>query len=79
MQYQNRFITPPIKGLERKNVVMALDIFGNEDLLGKRIVLIGGGMVGCETAVHLNQCGHEVTIVERRFCNHQYFLQQMQY
>ena len=57
-------ITPPIKGLERKNVVMALDIFGNEDLLGKRIVLIGGGMVGCETAVHLNQCGHEVTIVE---------------
>lgn len=57
-------IIPPIKGIERKHVVMALDVFGYENQLGKRVIIIGGGMVGCELAIHLNQCGHEITIVE---------------
>ncbi|MDR0366778.1 MAG: NAD(P)/FAD-dependent oxidoreductase, partial [Bifidobacteriaceae bacterium] len=30
----------------------------------KRIVVIGGGLVGSETALHLSENGHAVTIVE---------------
>lgn len=57
-------IIPPIPGIESKNVWKATDSYGNEDKLGERIVVIGGGEVGCETALHLAKSGKEVTIVE---------------
>ncbi|MHB8086376.1 MAG: FAD-dependent oxidoreductase, partial [Dehalococcoidia bacterium] len=31
---------------------------------GKRVVVIGGGMVGCETAGYLAEHGKEVTVIE---------------
>lgn len=34
--------------------------------LGNRIVVIGGGLVGCETAVFLAGLGHSVTVLEMR-------------
>lgn len=46
-------IIPSIPGIDGKNVVQALDIFGKEDKLGKNITIIGGGMSACEIAVHL--------------------------
>lgn len=42
----------------------ACDIYGHEDKLGKNVVVIGGGQVGCETALHLVQQGHDVTVLE---------------
>lgn len=39
---------PPITGVNGKNVKTALEVFGHEDCLGDSIVIIGGGMVGCE-------------------------------
>ena len=43
---------------------MAFDVFGNEDRLGQRIVIIGGGDIGCELSIHLSERGHECTVVE---------------
>ncbi len=57
-------IIPPIKGVDNQNVVPAIEVFGNEDKLGKKVVIVGGGMVGCETALHLTSKGYDVVIVE---------------
>ena len=57
-------ITLPIPGVNMPHVWQALDLFGHEDKLGKRVVIVGGGLVGCETAIHLGNLGHEVTVLE---------------
>ena len=53
---------PPIPGLDK--AVHALTIYDNLSSLGKKIAMVGGGQVGCETAVFLGELGHEVTIIE---------------
>ena len=53
---------PPIKGIERALHVLAVYEAGCP--LGQRVVMVGGGLAGCETALHLAKTGHEVTIVE---------------
>lgn len=55
-------IVPPIPGIE--NATMAFDVFGNEDKLGKKVVIIGGGDIGCELSIHLSGLGHECSVVE---------------
>jgi pyruvate/2-oxoglutarate dehydrogenase complex dihydrolipoamide dehydrogenase (E3) component len=55
---------PPIPGIE--TVLPALKVFGVEDTLGTDLVVIGGGQVGCETALHLARHGKRVTILEMR-------------
>ncbi len=52
----------PIPGVE--NTVKAPEVFGNEDKLGQKIVIIGGGQVGAETGIHLSHKGKNVTILE---------------
>lgn len=42
----------------------AVSAYGHEDELGHKVVIIGGGQVGLETAVHLEKLGHEVTLIE---------------
>ena len=53
---------PPIKGVEK--AIMAFDVFGNEDQLGKNVVIVGGGSIGCELSIHLSGLGHKCTVVE---------------
>ncbi len=55
---------PKILGVDGHNLITARDL-----LLGKRsaeegVLVIGGGLMGCETALHLAQKGHKVTIIE---------------
>ncbi len=57
-------ILPEIRGVEKRSVVTAADILLGNKAAGKSAVVIGGGMVGCETALHLVQNGSEVTIIE---------------
>ncbi len=58
----------PIKlnlpGVERSNVVYAVEIFKGTKSAGNNVVIIGGGLVGCETALYLAKQGKKVTIVE---------------
>lgn len=53
---------PPIKGIE--NAMDAVTVFENMDKIGDSVVMIGGGLVGCEVAIHLAKNGHKVTVVE---------------
>ncbi len=52
----------PLPGIEKATPAAA--VYGNEAALGKTVVVIGGGQVGCETALHLTEVGHDVTILE---------------
>ncbi|MGI5937102.1 MAG: FAD-dependent oxidoreductase [Oscillospiraceae bacterium] len=57
-------LVPPIPGLTDPKVIHALQIYDSTEELGKNIALLGGGLVGCETALYLAGRGHSVTIVE---------------
>jgi len=57
-------LIPDIRGVTRANVVHAVDVLTGRKDVGDRTVIIGGGMVGCETAEFLVQKGKKVTIVE---------------
>ena len=53
---------PPIPGVEK--AMMSFDAFGNEDKIGKKVAIVGGGSIGCELAIHLAGLGHECQVVE---------------
>lgn len=55
---------PPIPGIDRENVMLVTDYYKKQDQVGNRAVILGGGMAGCELAVHLNRKGKHVELVE---------------
>jgi len=55
-------IEASIPGIE--NAMRALDMYFNMDKVGKKVVMVGGGLVGSEAGLHLAKNGHDVTIVE---------------
>jgi 2,4-dienoyl-CoA reductase-like NADH-dependent reductase (Old Yellow Enzyme family)/thioredoxin reductase len=57
-------IIPRIPGADGKNVMYAPEVYGNEDNLAKKVVVIGGGEIGVETGMHLAEKGHDVTLLE---------------
>lgn len=58
------FCRPPIEGVDNKNVKFAVDVYGHEETIGENVVIIGGGSVGVETAIHLENLGRQVTLIE---------------
>jgi 2,4-dienoyl-CoA reductase-like NADH-dependent reductase (Old Yellow Enzyme family)/thioredoxin reductase len=57
-------IVPSIPGINSPKVVQANHLSDAGIAVGKRVVILGGGLVGCESAVHLAQQGKDVTLVE---------------
>ncbi len=57
-------LIPPIPGIDGMNVVLGTDVAGHEDKVGKTVIMLGGGLIGCETAIHLAMKGREVVLVE---------------
>lgn len=55
---------PKIFSLGNAPVYTAADILTGSVKAGENVVVIGGGLVGCETALHLREKGSNVTIVE---------------
>lgn len=55
---------PPIPGLDGKQIITGKDVHGREAEVGQRVVIIGGGLVGAETGIHMLELGKDVTIVE---------------
>lgn len=53
-----------VKGIESAQVVFAEDLLRNHRPLGECIAVIGGGLVGCETALHLDTLGKRVILIE---------------
>jgi NADPH-dependent 2,4-dienoyl-CoA reductase/sulfur reductase-like enzyme len=56
-------IIPDLPGVGDPKVVMAQDVLAGRKV-GQNVVIIGGGMVGCETGHFLAEEGKHVTIVE---------------
>ncbi len=54
---------PNIAGVNLKNVISARKALSSEEV-GNNVLVIGGGLVGCETADYLAGKGKKVTIVE---------------
>lgn len=57
-------IIPPIPGINNSNVITANDLPEKYDQVGHKVIILGGGLVGCETAVHMAQEGRDVTVIE---------------
>ena len=55
---------PPFDAAE--NVLTAIQVFSGIEPQGERILVMGGGVIGCETAVYLAHQGKQVTISTRR-------------
>ena len=55
---------PDIRGVNGDNIATALEILSEQKTAGETVVIIGGGMIGCETAQFLVEKGKKVTILE---------------
>lgn len=56
---------PPVEGIDKENVFISTDVLTDQvDLEGDRVTVIGGGLVGCETALHLAKLGKKVKVIE---------------
>jgi 2,4-dienoyl-CoA reductase-like NADH-dependent reductase (Old Yellow Enzyme family)/thioredoxin reductase len=55
---------PEIPGAKEKNVVTANDVLAGKASVKERVVVVGGGMIGAETAEFLVEKGKRVTILE---------------
>jgi 2,4-dienoyl-CoA reductase-like NADH-dependent reductase (Old Yellow Enzyme family)/thioredoxin reductase len=57
-------IIPDIPGVHNPNVTTAWDLLAGRYQVGNKVVIVGGGNVGCETALFLKHQGIDVTVVE---------------
>jgi len=57
---------PPIPGVKEANVLTGQEVLLGACLKGRKVLVIGGGAQGAETADHLGQYGYDVTVVEMR-------------
>jgi len=55
---------PPIPGVNQPHVCTATDLLLGKKEAGKRVTVIGGGQVGCEVALWLEEKNREVTLIE---------------
>jgi 2,4-dienoyl-CoA reductase-like NADH-dependent reductase (Old Yellow Enzyme family)/thioredoxin reductase len=55
---------PDIPGIDKSNAVTAQDVLSGKAKAGQNVVIIGGGMIGCEAGRYLAEQGKKVTIIE---------------
>jgi 2,4-dienoyl-CoA reductase-like NADH-dependent reductase (Old Yellow Enzyme family)/thioredoxin reductase len=53
---------PAIPGIDK--ALHALDVYDKAKKIGKRVLMVGGGLAGCETGLHLAKTGHDVIVIE---------------
>ncbi len=57
-------IKPPIPGIDGRNVIGAVEAYNALDRVGKRVAILGAGLVGIELGLHLAAGGRDVTVIE---------------
>jgi pyruvate/2-oxoglutarate dehydrogenase complex dihydrolipoamide dehydrogenase (E3) component len=55
-------LTPDIPGIKGENVVNHRKVLSGEKGVGDKVIVIGGGYVGCETAEFLAEKGKDLTV-----------------
>jgi 2,4-dienoyl-CoA reductase-like NADH-dependent reductase (Old Yellow Enzyme family)/thioredoxin reductase len=55
---------PPIQGLDGDNVIVVNDYHHKIDQVKDSVVVLGGGLAGCEIAIHFAREGKQVSLVE---------------
>lgn len=61
----SKYIRLNVPGADRPSVISACDFLSGKRQVGQRVVVIGGGQVGCEISLWLSQQGKKVTVVEK--------------
>ena len=56
----------PIEGIDNPAIIHGSDLLEGKRAAGKKVLVVGGGMVGCETAAFLGEQEHDVTVIEFR-------------
>lgn len=56
---------PKVPGIDSEMVLDCLEAIAQPEKIGKNVVVIGGGLVGCEIALECAMDGKQVTVVER--------------
>lgn len=59
-------LVPPIPGLRGENVVVVNNYYLEKEKVTDDVVVFGGGLAGCECAIHLGMEGKKVHLVEMR-------------
>ena len=59
-----RPVKPPVEGIDGPGVFAAEEVYVNPAKAGKRVVVLGAGLVGIEIAIFLADMGRQVTLVE---------------
>ena len=62
----SREIIPNLPGIDDKRVVSVVSVHKNGLPEGKRVVICGGGLSACDTAIEYGDQGRDITIVEMR-------------
>ena len=56
----------PIPGINDTEIVHAINLLDGKESCGKKVLVVGGGLVGAETAAFLGEQEHDVTVIEMR-------------
>lgn len=59
-------IRPSFTGIDEAGVLDAVDVIEGKEPAGQNVLIIGGGLVGVETADMLGERGHKVTVIEMK-------------
>lgn len=57
-------LIPDVPGKDRDNVVWVGDVHIDRVTVGETVIIVGGGLTGCEAALHLAQQGKTVTVID---------------
>ncbi len=62
----SRTLILPIEGIDNPAIIHGSDLLDGKRAAGRKVLVVGGGMVGCETAAFLGEQAHDVTVIEFR-------------
>ena len=59
-------IVPPVPGVDLEIAVSAVGMHEHMEEIGPNVVILGGGLVGCEESILLGELGKKVTVLEMK-------------